>query len=233
MRLCILILSQRSLHASPLIEIHVGVGNPPFFIQQAFLEATSDFFIAALRPHMFEEGKAKRLDFPEDDLEAWGVLLVYILQRRVPCNLREHEELCTRCWQLGDAYSIPEFRDQAMIHLVSSHRTGHVITRQAATLGLKVSAPNSKMRRLVAEELAFKMKEERASGRFVMKDLEETIDGQGMPGEYLLAVERLKDGGRPREFQGRTTGIEVYLNVGRLDFLVGKDLARQLPFYLD
>ena len=64
-----------SLLSDRLVKIYVADSAQPFHVQQRLLESTSEYFIRALRPDGFGEGKSGTLRFPEDDVKIWQILL--------------------------------------------------------------------------------------------------------------------------------------------------------------
>ena len=63
------------------------------------------------------------LRFPEDDAEAWKVLLHFVIRGTLPTiphsDGGDHMSLqFVRCWCLGDKYCVPAFQDLTMVELL-------------------------------------------------------------------------------------------------------------------
>lgn len=63
------------------------------------------------------------------------------------------ETLLVNCWVQGDKYGIVAYQDEAMIQLLHIYRE-KVPQHEVIELALAKSAPGSKLRKLMAEELA-------------------------------------------------------------------------------
>lgn len=173
-----------------MIEIYVGAITPdtkPYLLPQTLLESTSDYFVKALRSDTFKEGREGRLHFPDDDIQAWESLLFWLIKRELPdlVDDLDEEHLYIKCWALGDKYGITTFQDEAMLELLRYYSQNHT-DEQSIALALKSSAPGSKMRRIIAEELVILVNDfDMGNAAF-----EALVDGMGIIGEFLSAQER-------------------------------------------
>lgn len=99
----------RDLQSDRLIKIVLGPANEPrpsLYVQQKVLEEASEWFSKALRDDRFIEGQTASLSFPDDDPQAWKVLIFWILHRTIPDELKGDTSAvamkCAILWVLGD-----------------------------------------------------------------------------------------------------------------------------------
>ncbi|KAK5688512.1 hypothetical protein LTS10_000490 [Elasticomyces elasticus] len=152
----------RSLHNDRLVDVYVGDiddETEPYRVQQVVLEKVAEYFAAALRPDTFSEGQNGRLHFPDDDTDVWQILLQWAIQRVVPCwqsiDQDVRHSLLVRCWVTADKYGIQDFQNEIMLEALMSFRIS--IGIEALYVGVKLTAPGSALRRLVSEELVYKV----------------------------------------------------------------------------
>ncbi|EME78872.1 uncharacterized protein MYCFIDRAFT_83785 [Pseudocercospora fijiensis CIRAD86] len=149
----------RALQQERLISITIGENRKPIQIQQKVLEGASDWFAKALKRDTFVEGKNGKLNFPDDDVAAWDVLIYWMVNHRMFPNGQERGDvvLVTKCWILGDKYDIKPFQDQAMyklicyLHCVS---IGPSFPADDLNAILRLCPPGSVLGRIFAEDLA-------------------------------------------------------------------------------
>lgn len=148
-------------------------------VQQKLLESVSPYFTRCLKADTFKEGEQGRLYCPDDNVGAWRVLLYWIMHRKQPDDLLVKSDLvAVRCWVLGDKYDIPRFQDEAMFALLAIYSERRP---RKGTIGEAVvsSAPSSKLRKLMAEEVVFMLFTKLGS------TISPTFDGIGFLGELM------------------------------------------------
>ncbi|KAK3622566.1 hypothetical protein LTR56_022121 [Elasticomyces elasticus] len=175
----------KALQSDKLMKLVIGEGEKSvtFYVSRTTLEHTSDYFCAAIRNSHLGGGDVDTITFPEDNLQAWKVLLHWMITHELPKAAElllqnfefedeEHEEdekdekdekdetstdtdhkLCIRCWALGDMYDIPDFQDLIMLELLRSLEL-EPIQLDEIKEGIECTGPGSKLRDLMAEELA-------------------------------------------------------------------------------
>ncbi|KAI7532350.1 hypothetical protein KC331_g13631 [Hortaea werneckii] len=160
-----------SLKADRLIRIKLGSNkdDEPFLISQRRMENASEYFRKALRQDSFKEGLNGQIDFPEDDHDSWASL---------------KPDLLIKSWILGDKYGIPEFQDQAMLELLFYFERLYA-TKDIIKLGSELSPADSVLKRLIAEEAAMALGDERIG----FEGLETAFGGNGMLRHFVLACD--------------------------------------------
>ncbi|RMX94727.1 hypothetical protein D0868_12144 [Hortaea werneckii] len=173
-----------SLKADRLIRIKVGSNkdDEPFLISQRRLESASEYFRKALRQDSFKEGLNGQLDFPEDDHDAWAVFLFWMMNTFTIAKKSLKPDLLIKSWILGDKYGIPEFQDQAMLELLFYFERLYA-TKDIIKLGSELSPADSVLKRLIAEEAAMVLGDERIG----FGGLETAFGGNGMLRHFVLA----------------------------------------------
>ncbi|KAK5730782.1 hypothetical protein LTR15_000720 [Elasticomyces elasticus] len=179
----------RSLQTDRLIEVYVGERrseSKPFRVQQVLLEQLSEYFVKALRRDSFSEGEDGRLSFPEDDLDVWEVLLHWAVVRSLPAwsstNGKEKEALLLRCWVLSDKYQLPPFQNEVMLDLIMYQSTD-LAGVENLMLGVKLTRPGSELRRVMAQELVWRIQ---AHGDVEVSQISE-LDGTMSTVDFLKA----------------------------------------------
>ncbi|KAK4962984.1 hypothetical protein LTR10_000611 [Elasticomyces elasticus] len=172
-----------------LIEVYVGERrseSKPFRVQQVLLEQLSEYFVKALRRDSFSEGEDGRLSFPEDDLDVWEVLLHWAVVRSLPAwsstNGKEKEALLIRCWVLGDKYQLSPFQNEVMLDLIMYQSTD-LAGVENLMLGVKLTRPGSELRRVMAQELVWRIQ---AHGDVEVSQISE-LDGTMSTVDFLKA----------------------------------------------
>lgn len=128
--------------------------------------------------------------FPADDRGAWDVLLYWKYNEKLEHTHAAHPDakmkVLIQCWVLADKYNIKQFQDEAMWELIKmvEHRGPAMDTIK---LAFDTTAPGSKLRNLMAEELLYYMETE---GKFDHIELD-LFDGvQGFAAELMRATDR-------------------------------------------
>ncbi|KAK4626907.1 hypothetical protein CLAFUW4_04035 [Fulvia fulva] len=143
--------------------IKICIGSEPnittVFIAQSILCRTSRFFIGALT-RGFAEDLAGELHLPEDDLEAWKILTVWMLKAELPIINWSNLENAVSAWSIADKYQISQMQDDIMFELienvdfatdVADFEKWFAATRQ-----------DSIPRKMAAEDLVYKLKHGKA-----------------------------------------------------------------------
>ncbi|KAF2488205.1 hypothetical protein BDY17DRAFT_25464 [Neohortaea acidophila] len=191
----------RNLQSSRLIEIWVGNAKKPFLVPHNLLISQApEYFAKALDPNTFSEGKARRIDFPEDDVESWRVFLFWLFNRELPnfpidvetAHDRGGSKLFVRCWALGDRYAVPAFQDEIMLALMDMLKN-FTVNWPPVKLAFDITAPNSQLRRIMAEEAGENMH------RGLWKDEDfKKLDGVDFTYEFIKAPKGSKTKGNER-----------------------------------
>lgn len=190
----------RRLRFDRLIKVYMEENSPeapiqPCIISEALLEKTSDYFQKALEHEnrMGDQTKEKAaLHFPEADETAWKVLLHWMYIHELPEHLihKDHElfdvESLLNCWILGDKYIIPDFQDPVMLSLL--HFLDECsLSLLAIQFNVKRTAPQSKLRKLLVEQMVFEIRE----GSFDDEDDLDGFDGAvGFTGGLIAELRR-------------------------------------------
>jgi len=106
-----------------MIHIHIGVADDPnpYVVPKEVLCRHIQYFRSALSLN-FIEGQTGVLRFPEDNKEAWSLLLYYIFQDRVQpwdgdiIKVKYDTYVLTlvHAYELGDKYSVGRFQNKIM-----------------------------------------------------------------------------------------------------------------------
>lgn len=98
-----------------------------FHVQETVLRYTSKALSANLDHEHLGDDERGILRFPEDPVDAWEVLVFWIVTKKIP-ESQMHDTLVpdkaaaqfalVQCWILGDKYGIVEFEDLIMIELL-------------------------------------------------------------------------------------------------------------------
>ncbi|KAI6801152.1 hypothetical protein KC361_g1955 [Hortaea werneckii] len=182
-----------SLESDRLVGIKVGSNQnkKPFLVSQRRLESASKYFRRALRQDSFKEGLNGQIDFPKDDYDAWTVLVFWMMNT---FNIAKEEitpDLLIKCWVLGDKYEIPEFQDQIMLELLFIFVQDYA-TEDIIKLGSELSPTGSVLKRLVAEEAAVALINQKTD----FESLEAAFNGNGMLRDFVLARDNCEADGK-------------------------------------
>ncbi|KAI7196676.1 hypothetical protein KC363_g766 [Hortaea werneckii] len=182
-----------SLESDRLVGIKVGSNQnkKPFLVSQRRPESASKYFRRALRQDSFKEGLNGQIDFPKDDYDAWTVLVFWMMNT---FNIAKEEitpDLLIKCWVLGDKCEIPEFQDQIMLELLFIFVQDYA-TEDIIKLGSELSPTGSVLKRLVAEEAAVALINQKTD----FESLEAAFNGNGMLRDFVLARDNWEADGK-------------------------------------
>ena len=190
--------NDRRLQSDRIIHIFVGTGDDAerFSIQQVLLESISEYFVNAMKnEHLGNESESGVLRFPEDNLEAWQVLLCWVVGRRFPRKaMAGEQELAVSCWVLGDKYGIVEFQDEAMLSLLKTIDTFQA-ERETIAMAFRGTPPGSKLRLLMTEEMLYNLSATERLGishQWTLRssDIDGILNGLNFAGELLEVQQR-------------------------------------------
>ncbi|KAF7187506.1 hypothetical protein HII31_11130 [Pseudocercospora fuligena] len=161
----------KALQNDRLISITIGSDPLHIQIQQTVLEAASAWFKNVLKHNSFVEGKSGKIDFPDDDPEAWKILACWITTREFLTTCADTTEdilVCAKCWILGDKYDIKPFQDEAMMELIQSFNENSLDVEnreqhQELEGILKLCRSGSKLAILLTEEITFSIDQNNGS----------------------------------------------------------------------
>lgn len=160
----------RKMKNDRLITVIVGDDEhqEEFKLQEIILRNTSKAFAAALDHEHLGGGTKGILHFPEDDTEAWKVLVFWMIMKRLPEKATENTgkedrtALLIYCWVLGDKYGLPEFQDVAMLELLFRSRRCWMDAEHVELIADNTMS-GSKLRRLAVGEVVLAKMEGTAS----------------------------------------------------------------------
>ena len=136
-----------------LIKIFIADEKEPIFISQKALTNASEWFSAAFRNERLGNEPGV-LRFPEDDLEAWKLLICWVMEGVVlhADNLNDCESIVLiQAWCLGHKYLVPDFQDLIMLELLSHIQLGGAILVEAITEAFLLGPADSLLTKLMAE----------------------------------------------------------------------------------
>lgn len=146
-----------------MVNIFVGTPEPAettFTIPASVLVNASDYFtdkITALQ--QTSAANTIKLTFPDDDKEAWEILLYFLYNGEVPdidppgavlAHNRKADYKFVKAWVLGERYQLPDLQDNCMWDLL--HRAAKGLSFEVLELGCHKTPPGSVMRKLMAEQ---------------------------------------------------------------------------------
>ncbi|KAK5702632.1 hypothetical protein LTR97_003578 [Elasticomyces elasticus] len=165
----------KTLRANGLVKIVVGENDGEeatvpeiFFIQRALLETASEYFKKVIKDTQTEDTEQVTLNFPEDDVDAWKMMLFWLVKGDVP-SLQEYAEVfeewmaydrqlpLVRCWVLGEKFQLPGFQNGIMAMLqetLSGGRNGNYLNLQALQKAFRETNAGSELRLFAAEDIA-------------------------------------------------------------------------------
>lgn len=198
-----------------MINIIAGEGEKQktFKVQEALLRTTSPVFAAALRNEHLGESERGVLRFPEDDGEAWKLLLFWIFKCELPdysqvktSSLGECDRLLilfVHCWILGDKYQLPKFQDLIMLELLLKLQDT-TLRGFALQKAVETTPPGSKLRQLAVRETVFSAIEERNG----FEGYEAALNTVGFGLEVVQGIERWREEGEETEYDFGTSSGE-------------------------
>ncbi|KAF2217205.1 hypothetical protein CERZMDRAFT_93257 [Cercospora zeae-maydis SCOH1-5] len=117
----------RALQSDRLIMLNISDSQTSFSvqIQQTVLEAASPWFQKALQDERFVEGQSGVINFGEDDVDAWKLVVYWLLHHKLPLrgdngDREIHFVSRAKCWILGDRYGVTGLQNEAMLQLLES-----------------------------------------------------------------------------------------------------------------
>lgn len=113
------------------------------------------------------------LSLPEDDYQAWKVLLYWVAKRCLPKEATDSELLLVHSWALGEKYDIADFQDEVMLALLI-RCAGKSMGIDAIRNAFVETETDSQLSYLMAEELLYRLGQ--ADGK-VGAMTEDEIDG--------------------------------------------------------
>ncbi|KAK5121397.1 hypothetical protein LTR85_005229 [Meristemomyces frigidus] len=150
----------QALKRDRLVKIFVGqnANTEPFLVQQTALEKLSVYFAKALQPDKFSEGESALLRLSDDDVHVWKALLYWMFESTLP-NIE---------------MMVLSFQNEIMLELLHKLNTG-VPSLDVVKTSFNRTPPGSKLRLLMAEEVAFMLSEQN-NKKMVPEDLD-AFDG--------------------------------------------------------
>lgn len=187
----------RGVKNDRLIKIVVGEGDEQqtFHLQQTLFVTTSDVFAATARHERLGNGEAGVYKFPQDPVIAWEILIYWMIKGVLPeskfednVKEREAQDWLVWCWVLGDKYHLPAFQDVVMLQLLYIIRdTG--ITTESATIATSNTPPDSKLRKLVANEIIYSVYRNHSQW---ITDFDDALAAPGFASDAMTALEEYR-----------------------------------------
>jgi hypothetical protein len=114
-----------SLRTDNIINIYICDNEKPFKVPASALAACSktQYFTKALQHAALGRTPPNTLKFPDDNPDAFSMLLYFVTKRHLPsihCGKLNLSDLATlvRAWFLGDKYDPVEFQHEVMFELL-------------------------------------------------------------------------------------------------------------------
>lgn len=134
------------------------------------------------------EGTPGVLRFPEDDLEAWELMLFWMHKSTLPQEVAYPIMLLCQAWMLGDRYFLQSFQDLVMLELMC-FIPGESLSLSNITMVFRGTMPGSALRQIVAEE-AWSARSGGISGDTCMTDFDDLDGAVGVTGSMLAAAQK-------------------------------------------
>ncbi|KAK3721041.1 hypothetical protein LTR37_003331 [Vermiconidia calcicola] len=136
-----------------LVKIVVGQEATPYYVQESVLRDAAAYFAKAIQWDHLSHETLGILKFPEDDEDAWKVLLQWFVKKELPVLKMNQatQMLWVRSWIIGDKYGIEAFQDLVMLELLNElayQKTSLEVVRTV----FEGTMEESPMRKLMAEE---------------------------------------------------------------------------------
>ena len=136
-----------------MIKLFIGQQTTPYLVQETLLTDIATYFANAMKWDDRSSEPSGILRFPDDDEDAWKVLLHWIIKGKLPTTRsgQATQMLWVHCWILGDKYNIAAFQDDVMVELVfelAHQKTSLEIVKTA----FEGTIEDCKLRKLMAEE---------------------------------------------------------------------------------
>ncbi|CAK3991913.1 Hypothetical predicted protein [Lecanosticta acicola] len=152
------------LECDRMIKISIEEENTPVLVPESTLRRASQYFCGALDHAHLGNGQRDTLKFPETK-QTWKILLLWI----VTGQGIEFEELdsdglddsrpilpLSRAWIAADKYLMAPLQDKIMLEIIRALES-HELDINTAKEVFENTAPDSKLRRVAAEEVTFEL----------------------------------------------------------------------------
>lgn len=105
----------RSLGTENLVKLEIGPSARTVQVQKTLLEDVSPWF-----KERIELSDLDHYNFMlrVDDVEAWKVLLFWLMKKHLPSELETTKLLLVKTWVLCEKYGIASFQDEVMLELL-------------------------------------------------------------------------------------------------------------------
>ncbi|CAK3991947.1 Hypothetical predicted protein [Lecanosticta acicola] len=152
----------KKLKTGQVVEILIGQEVDPVFVSEDTLRKASRYFTNELNTAN-QSGIQVTLEFPNDDLEAWKIMLYWIEHQKLPeityewvgesQETKNTRTLC-RCWLVGEKYLVPTFQNAIMNALLYAFNFKSVALDTVKEVFCN-TRPQMPLRRVIAEELVY------------------------------------------------------------------------------
>lgn len=186
-----------------LIKIYAGTSEVPYLVSQAALCNASEYFVKAIKNEHMGKDNIGVLRFPEDDGDAWQVILFWVVKERLPSidqfpgsseapldrqsGGEDVQMNLYQSWILADKYLMPKLQNAIMRKLLSNLEVNYQ-GKDSAERALQGHTPSSIIGRLASEGLV-----ERLYGGHNGENPEFLNSLDGVPGAVLSIATALEN----------------------------------------
>lgn len=155
----------------------------PYLISESRLKQTSEYFANAIKHENWGVAQDGKLNFPDDDKNAFELMLYYIVEGSLPNSLNTAavatQKVMIETWAIADKYLIRDLQDLIMVTLLFQF-DNQELDWEVVRCAFERTGEGSKMRRLIAEEAmcrTFTGESFMNSDSAEVKELEKAISG--------------------------------------------------------
>ncbi|KAF7187538.1 hypothetical protein HII31_11162 [Pseudocercospora fuligena] len=176
-------LANSKLKKDRLIKLYVADDDEPYLIPESRLNQASEYFASAIKHEKWGAAQDGKLNFPDDDRDAFELLVFFIVEGSLPnfesLSLVATQKLLIETWAVADKYLMRDLQDLLMVaflYPLDIDRVGW----EALRCGFEKTSEGSKMWRVTAEEAlcrTFPYASFERSDPDEVKELERAISG--------------------------------------------------------
>lgn len=105
-----------------LIHVYIGTREILYLVSQVVLGTSSEYFVKAIKNERMGKNNVGVLRFPEDDEDAWELVLFWMIERKLPSaantpcyeDARVFQGRLFNTWILADKYMMPRLQNATM-----------------------------------------------------------------------------------------------------------------------
>jgi len=162
---------------SEIVEIQVGPKKNVFYVHKNILCNSAQYFDAMFNGG-FREAHTKTVEFPEDHIEAWELLVEWCykgyIASRDPSDLvalYEHAVKLVKLHCLAEKYDMPVLVSEALENIVKAHAAGVRLMPEVCAFAYENSAPDSSLRTYMSKYFLNRLVVKKGKGVFDLKSL--------------------------------------------------------------